>query len=344
MQNEVNPRVLEVVERIRTSTPRRGITEVIERIGVRDARDKRSDYAWALTGGGFLLTVWSEFTYVHEANKRWFCVESLDTKRTRLGSGERGPLQQARAEFRVSCLRTMFTTKQDCSAVLQINRLSITQLEKNANAEVSVRVKDDERWHVAAWDEARNRAILVRGPRGWAPTTVEVDEYLTRLPMDSTFNTQMHRGAPANEAPAPPVSPPAPPEPRLAFADQAHRDEVEAAAVAHMTSVYRQQGLVVRDVSKENLGYDLRVDDAEGATVHLTEVKGTSMLAEGFFISRNERRCAGREPTWCLAVVTNALTAPSERTYSAAQMEDLFSFEPLVWRCAAKLPSNGVPE
>lgn len=104
----------------------------------------------------------------------------------------------------------------------------------------------------------------------------------------------------------------------------------------HMRAFYEAQELVVDDVSDDNLGYDLLVKDAASAPVHRVEVKGTSLLAEGFFISRNERRCAVREPTWRLAVVTNALTAPAESIYSASEMEALFSFDPLVWRCDLK--------
>lgn len=106
--------------------------------------------------------------------------------------------------------------------------------------------------------------------------------------------------------------------------------------MGHMTTFYEVQGLVVHDVSDKNLGYDLRVEDAESIPRHLVEVKGTSLPTEGFFISRNERRCAVREPAWCLAVVTSALTAPAERIYSASELEELFSFEPLAWRCDAK--------
>ena len=108
-----------------------------------------------------------------------------------------------------------------------------------------------------------------------------------------------------------------------------------------MTVFYEAQGLVVHDVSDDNLGYDLRVEDADGVLLHLVEVKGTSMLSEGFFISRNERRCSEREPTWCLAIVTSALTAPAERVYSASEMEQFFSFEPLAWRCDVKPESGG---
>lgn len=338
MQNEVNAIVFRVVDDIRANSPKLGITEVIQRMRVREASEHRADYVWPLPGGGYLLTIWSEFVHVH-ANGRWFYVETLDTK-TRLGGGARSPLQQTRAEARVAALRQMHGRSQDCAAVLQINRVPIAELEQNKNAEVGVRVKDPERWHVARWDADRGRALLVRGAVGWAPTDAEVDEHLARRRMDGVLNVQV-----VNAPSDPPVSPappsPPPPEPRLWLPDQEHRDAVEAAAMAHMTMFYEAQGLVVHDVSDENLGYDLRVEDANGVPLHLVEVKGTSKLAEGFFISRNERRCSEREQTWCLAIVTSALTAPAERVYSASEMEQLFSFEPLAWRCDVKPESGG---
>lgn len=341
MQNEVNPVVFKVVDDIRMNSPKLGITEVIQRMGVRDAREHRADYVWPLLGGGYLLTIWSEFVHVH-ANGRWFYVETLDTK-TRLGGGARNHLQQMRAEARVSALRQMHGSHQDCAAVLQINRVPIAELEQNKNAEVGVRVKDPERWHVVRWDVSRGRAILVRGGGDWAPTDAEVDEHLARRRMDGVLNVQV-RGSESPSDPSasgpPSQPPPSTPQPRLWFPDQAHRDAVEAAAMAHMTAFYEAQGLVVHDVSDKNLGYDLRVEDAAETPLHLVEVKGTSTGAEGFYISRNERRCANTDPAWRLAIVTCALTAPAERVYTAREMEKLFSFEPLVWRCDV-IPDKG---
>ncbi len=333
MQNEVNPVVFKVVDEIRANSPKLGITEVIQRMGVRDASEHGADYVWPLPGGGFLITIWSEFVHVH-ANGRWFYVETLDTK-TRLGGGARSHLQQMRAEARVAALRQMHGSHQDGAAVLQINRVPIAELERNKNAKVGVRVKDPQRWHVARWDASRDRAILVRSGGDWAPTDAEVDEHLARRRMDGVLNAQVQGCIVPADPPAEPPSPPPPPEPRLWFPDQEHRDAVEAAAMAHMTTFYEAQSLVVHDVSDKNLGYDLRVEDAVSIPRHLVEVKGTSTLTEGFFISRNERRCADREPAWCLAIVTSALTAPVERIYSASEVEELFSFEPLVWRCDA---------
>jgi hypothetical protein len=330
MENEVNRAVFDVVEGIRLSSPQRTVTDVVVRMGVTDVRGKESDYAWTAGGGGLILTIWAEFTHVHSSG-RWFYVESLDTK-TRLGGGARSDIQQRRAEFRVSELRRMLDAKRPFRAVLQVNRIPIAELEKNTNARVGVRVRDDTDWHVARWDVGRNRAILVRGEANWAPSDAEVDASLLSRPMDGIFNVQLERGG-APVAPVAPPEPPPPPDPTLRFPDQAHRDAVEKAAVEHMMAFFTAQKLSPRSVESENLGYDIEVKDSSGAVVHLAEVKGTSTSAPGFFISRNERRCADREPAWCLAVVTDALTSPQHRFYAADEMESLFEFEPLVWRC-----------
>jgi hypothetical protein len=340
MESEVNLVVFKVIDDIRANSPKLGITEVIQRMGVREASEHRADYVWPLPGGGYLLTIWSEFVHVH-ANGRWFYVETLDTK-TRLGGGARSQLQQLRAEARVAALRQMHGRPQDCAVVLQVNRVPIAELEQNKTAEVGVRVKDPQRWHVARWDAGRDRAILVRGAADWAPTDAEVDEHLARRRTDGVLNVQVQVGNAWSDPPVPPAPPsPPPPEPRLWFPDQEHRDAVEAAATAHMTTFYEARGLVVHDVSDKNLGYDLLVENGGGAPLHMVEVKGTSMPTEGFFISSNERRCAEREPAWCLAIVTAALSAPTERVYTAAEMEELFSFEPLAWRCDIKPDSGG---
>lgn len=124
----------------------------------------------------------------------------------------------------------------------------------------------------------------------------------------------------------------APSEPTLVFPDQEHRDLVEAAAVEAVTAEYCRRGLRVEDVGHQNLGYDLKVFNGERESYHV-EVKGTASSREGFFLTRNERRCSEKLPTWYLAIVTNALSDPYLQIYTAAQMEDAFDFDALVWRC-----------
>jgi hypothetical protein len=119
----------------------------------------------------------------------------------------------------------------------------------------------------------------------------------------------------------------------LVFPDQATRDRIEAAAMTHMAHHFEASGLVVQDVSDQNLGYDLEVTDAKGTSVHKVEVKGTSAQTPGFFLTRNERACSERESTWRLAVVTDALGAAKHQVYTPEDMEASFAFDALVWRC-----------
>jgi hypothetical protein len=108
---------------------------------------------------------------------------------------------------------------------------------------------------------------------------------------------------------------------------------VEKAAIEKVTEWFEGQRFKVRDVSPDNLGYDLVVSDATGRAVRHVEVKGTSSVTEGFFLTRNERKCSVALATWRLAVVTSALDDPDLKIYSAEDMEDTFRFEPLAWRC-----------
>jgi hypothetical protein len=306
MKHEIVPSVFAYVDGIRTNTPKRTKTEIIERAGVLDAKDKASDWAWALTGGAYLLTVWCEGIRVHPENGRWYYVESFTHSK---GNGEPlGRLQAPRAAFRVECLRDMYANKKEALAVLQVNATSAQQWSAGADSEVDFRVKDEAKWHVAICDVVRGLLVLVRGNPGWAPGESDIAD-----------NAQ-----PASES--------APSEPTLVFPDQEHRDLVEAAAVETVTAEYRRRGLRVEDVGHQNLGYDLKVFNGERESYHV-EVKGTASPREGFFLTRNERRCSSKLPTWRLAIVTNALSDPYLQIYTAAQMEEAFDFDALVWRC-----------
>lgn len=306
MKHEIVPSVFGYIDSIRINTPKRTKTEIIERAGVLDAREKASDWAWALTGGAYLLTVWCEDIRVHPENKRWYQIESF--KHTK-GNGEPlGRLQEPRAAFRIECLRDMYANKKEALAVLQVNATSAEQWSAGADSEVDFRVKDEAKWHVAICDEARDLLVLVRGDPGWVPSEIDIADD------------------------APPAAESVPSEPTFAFPDQEHRDLVEASAVETVTAEYRRRGLRVEDVGHQNLGYDLKVFDGERESYHV-EVKGTASSREGFFLTRNERKCSAQLPTWRLAIVTNALSDQNLQIYTAAGMEETFHFDALLWRC-----------
>lgn len=309
MRNEIDPTVFAYVDDIRSRTPSRSKTEVLKLAGVRDAEDKRSEWAWELAGGGYLLSIWCEGVRVHAGTGSWYYVDTLDTEHRRSGA-PLGPLQAPRARFRIDCLKRLHSAKMDFLAVLQVNRISEAQLELGADSEVDFRVKDGERWHVAICDDEKNLLVLVRGKAGWIPSSEDLD----------AASSQKDRPALGGE-------------PKLVFPDQAHRDLVEAAAMEHATKEYTRRGLRVEDVSSQNRGYDLEVFDQGGRAVYHVEVKGTSLPVEGFYLTRNERKCSASLNTWRLVVVTSALTEPDLQVYTAKEMEERFAFEPLVWRC-----------
>jgi hypothetical protein len=260
---------------------------------------------------------------VHAKTGNWFYIDSLDTIHRR-GGGLRTDKQRERAENRVDILRDAFLDrKAGFTGLLQINKIPIEQLEQNSTAKISVRVKDEDRWYVASWDERRQRAIVVRARSDWA-TLDEID------------------GA-ANPESAPPEEPPAlnpEDQPKLVFPDQEHRDKVETASMEFVTTEYERCGFKVDDVSPQNRGFDLLVRDKEGRTVEYVEVKGTSMATPAFFLTRNEFLRAQGLPTWRLAIVTSALHARALKVLPAQEMFDSFGFDPLVYRCTPRLQGD----
>jgi hypothetical protein len=67
------------------------------------------------------------------------------------------------------------------------------------------------------------------------------------------------------------------------------------------------------------------------------EVKGTSLLGESFFISRNEYLYID-DPRWRLALVTDALNEATLRLLNAHAVRRQFTFEPMTWIAAARRP------
>ncbi|MBA2960531.1 MULTISPECIES: DUF3883 domain-containing protein [Ramlibacter] len=320
MENEVDIRVFKVVDRIRANTPRLGITEVIEKLGVRNTRspEVKFEYAWRLPAGGSAVALWSEDIRVHPRTGHWFYVESLNIRHRR-GGGLRNDDQVARTKTRVAVLREAFDKRTKFISLLQINRVPIDLLEQSAAAQVGVRVKDEYQWRVALWDEEGQRAVLVRG-EGWNPTLEEIDG-------------SAEPDARLEESTAPDPSD----QIRLRFPDQQHRDQVEAISMAVATKYYRARGFTVEDVSPENLGYDLVVRGASGGAVTYVEVKGTSMYTQAFFLTRNELKAATSLSAWHLALVTSALTVPEMEVLTAKEALDRFGMDPLVWHCTPKL-------
>lgn len=87
--------------------------------------------------------------------------------------------------------------------------------------------------------------------------------------------------------------------------------ETEMTAMRVVMAYEAAQGREVRDVHKENLGYDVRSLDLQSGDLRLIEVKGLSGSAGSVLLSPNERRAAeDRRDCYWLYVVTNCAGEP----------------------------------
>jgi hypothetical protein len=120
-------------------------------------------------------------------------------------------------------------------------------------------------------------------------------------------------GSPAPPAPSGPVS----------------QDELQAAAMDHLTRHFSGYGYKTENVSSQALGYDIEVSDKKGATLLKLAVKGTAPGMPGFQLTPEERACAKRGDPWRLAVVTDALgPAVQHKLYKPAEIDQAPGLEP----------------
>lgn len=321
MRHEVPPKVLAIIDMQLRDKGKQNIYDVLERLGVRDVKAKIFDYVWEVPTGVPIFTIWAEEVGVHPRSGYMFSVEDL-TPRTTLRGGaamDAGQLQRANDRRR---LMGNVRDGRPFIAVLQTNERSKEELMRNVISKPDDRIKDSH-WRVARWDTERQRAILVRGDNSWTPTDSEVDQFLRDGRIEDPGGTPGPIGATDAESET---------APRLVFPDQAHRDLVEARSMEKMRAVFTELTLNPKDVSAENLGYDLDVQDASGVSIYHVEVKGTAASVPGFFLTRNELKRSETDPLWELAIVTDALSAPQVDRYTAKEMQKFFSLDPLAWR------------
>lgn len=302
MEKEVDPQVLKIIDEKRLSGPRLSPVDIVAKMGVFDARDKPFEYAWLATGDIVIATIWAEYISVG-AGGRWFMLESLDTQR-RAGGGARNANQTQRAKDRLELLKKTFDAGQGFRALLQTNRIAIAEVESSKNSKVSTRVRDDDEWHVAAWEPDRQFAVLVRGPRGWMPTDAEL--LAARV-----------RGSMPNDGDA-----------VASMSGTASPDEVHAAALLYVTRHFNGYGYKTEHLTGQSAGYDLDVLDKKGATLLKVAVKGTSSAVTKVRLSDHERAASTREPLWRMLVVSDALTAsPSHKIYKPTEVTNAPGFE-----------------
>lgn len=89
--------------------------------------------------------------------------------------------------------------------------------------------------------------------------------------------------------------------------------------MAIVTSGYRNEGWTVRDVSSQNLGWDL--DVRKGRSVRHVEVKGATGALPDFFLTPNEHKAASKEGNWIAVVITEVFADdPGWYEWSAADV------------------------
>ena len=303
MENEVDTAVLAAINEKRLLGEKRTPVEIITKMGVFDAYQKASEYAWLASGNNIIATIWAELVCVG-AGGRWFYLESLET-RQRLSGGVRTAQQVQRSKDRLQLLKRSLDAGVGVRAVLQTNRVAINDLETDKTAKVSMRVPDDQEWHIATWDVDLKLAVLVRGPRGWLPSEEDLQAARTRA------------GVPV-EVPAGPV---------VEFSS----DEIHAAAVTHLTRHFAGYGYKTTNVSSQNAGHDIEVADKKGATLLKLAVKGTTAGTPGFQLSPEQRAAAKRGDPWRLVVVADAIgPAAQHKLYKPSEIDSAPGLEPLL--------------
>jgi hypothetical protein len=91
------------------------------------------------------------------------------------------------------------------------------------------------------------------------------------------------------------------------FGTAEHNRLVELEAMEHVSAGYKAERYIVRDVSKQNLGWDLEV--RRGGKVSYIEVKGATGPLPEFFLTPNEHRAASDQEGWVAVVITEIFRA-----------------------------------
>lgn len=109
------------------------------------------------------------------------------------------------------------------------------------------------------------------------------------------------------------------------FGTPENNKRVESAAVKHMVRCLRRAGWSVRDVSRENRGYDL-LCKRRGREVHV-EVKGATGGEQQFMLTSHEKDIWSSDTRFVLAFVGNALSSrPIISQFRGPQSQADFEF------------------
>lgn len=120
------------------------------------------------------------------------------------------------------------------------------------------------------------------------------------------------------------------------FPDKEHRDKVEAASVTFAMQCLRKRKYEIKDLQKDNCGYDLLARRKKPPSELHVEVKGTSNKEMSFYISKNEKEHM-LNPKWRLLMVTSALSSPKASLLTSSKVNKLFDFTPITWSGTLKM-------
>jgi hypothetical protein len=161
---------------------------------------------------------------------------------------------------------------------------------------MSVRVPDEQEWHVAVWSPEQRHVVLVRGPRGWVPNEAEIQAARARAGI-------------VDAAPD-------------AAAIAVGGGDLQSAALDHLTRHFAGYGYKTEMLDTPNPGYAAEVRDKKGKTLLKLVVKGTATGATGYALTAEERAFARRDPQWRLAVVSDVGSpAAQHKLYNGADMD-----------------------
>jgi hypothetical protein len=121
------------------------------------------------------------------------------------------------------------------------------------------------------------------------------------------------------------------------FGDWEKNQQVEQAAVRHITARYEEEGWTVQSVETLGRGYDLSC--TRGGQQQHVEVKSISGSDPAFFITENELRQAEKDSQFLLCAVTRVLSGrPQVHIWTGQELLERFEVFPLQY--AARLRSE----
>lgn len=122
--------------------------------------------------------------------------------------------------------------------------------------------------------------------------------------------------------------------------DQEHRVAVEKAAMLFVTRQLRKEGFLVKDISREKIGFDLQ--GTRGADVLNVEVKGTAGTDPRFVITNNEIEFMEKDPSAVIAIVTTALGQPILHTLKGMNIQKAYKLRPLQLEAMPRLNNSHI--